>query len=249
MTKRIDINCDVGEGGAYDVELMAYISSANISCGKHAGDESTMQRAIEAALKRGVSIGAHPGYPDRENFGRTSKNLSEQEVYSLVLDQVKAFCAFAEKLGARVNHVKPHGALYNQAAKDRHLARAISQAVYDCNPKLILFGLAGSDVALEAQSKGLVYLHEMFADRSYESDGTLTPRTLPNAVLDDPDLAAKQVLSCILNSEITTRDGKVIALKADTICVHGDNPHGLHIAQHLHRVLTQVQIDIIAFRT
>jgi 5-oxoprolinase (ATP-hydrolysing) subunit A len=249
MAKCIDINCDVGEGAAYDLELMAFISSANISCGKHAGDEFTMRRAIEAALKQGVSIGAHPGFADRENFGRTLKRLSEQEVYSLVLDQIKDFCSFAEKLGARVNHVKPHGALYNLVAVDKPIARALLQAVYDYDPTLIVYGLAGSNFITEARLKGLTCLEEMFSDRSYESDGTLTPRSMPNAVLADADSAVKQVLSCILSNQITSREGEVIVLKADTVCLHGDNPHGLEIARLMHRLLLQAQIEIKAFQT
>jgi UPF0271 protein len=247
MTNCFDINCDVGEGSLNDVELMSFISSANISCGKHAGDESTMRLAINAALKKGVSIGAHPGFEDRENFGRLVKSLNDQEVYLLVLNQVKDFCRFAERLGARVNHVKPHGALYNQAAGNKHIARAIIQAVYECSPKLIIYGLAGSEFIAEARSKGLMCLEEMFADRSYEPDGTLTPRSLPNAVLEDEGVAIKQVLSCIQDHVITARGGKIIPLRADTVCVHGDNPHGLQIARHLHRVLTQAQISIKAY--
>jgi UPF0271 protein len=171
-----DLNCDMGEGMGNDKEIMPFISSANIACGYHAGDETTMKETIKLAIKNNVTIGAHPSFDDKENFGRREMNLSSNEIYSLVFDQIKILDAFARQAGAILHHVKPHGALYNMSAKDIETAKTIARAVWDHNKELILFGLSGSHSISEAKKIGLRTASEVFADRTYQDDGSLTPR-------------------------------------------------------------------------
>ncbi|QIL42199.1 LamB/YcsF family protein [Pedobacter sp. HDW13] len=236
--KEIDLNCDMGEAfGNYtmpnDVELMDYISSANIACGFHAGDPAVMQHAVALAIKKGVAIGAHPGLPDLQGFGRREIKISAQEAYQLTLYQIGALSAFVKVARGKLNHVKAHGALYNMAAKDAELAKAIVQAVYDFDPKLILYALSGSKMIAEAQNKGIATASEVFADRSYQDNGSLTPRTEPGALITDEEAALNQVVAFALKQEVRSVSGKIIAVDAETICVHGDGAHAVTFAKRI----------------
>lgn len=227
---RVDLNCDLGEGCGYDAAIMPFITSANIACGYHAGDAATMTETIKLALEHNVNIGAHPGYLDRENFGRTEMSLSAEDVYKIVGDQIDALAEIAHSNGAQLRHVKPHGALYNQAARDPELAIAIAKAVKDHDPSLILFGLSGSPYIDEAEALGLTTAAEVFADRTYQADGSLTSRKLPNALITDVAAASAQALQMVQNSTVTTTDGGSIPVRADTICLHGDGSTAVEMA-------------------
>jgi len=239
---RVDLNCDMGEGfGVYtaglDSELMKYITSANIACGFHAGDAATIRRTVKLALENDVAIGAHPGLPDLAGFGRRLMAIKPEEAYELTVYQLGAVYAFAVAEGGSVAHVKPHGALYNMAAKSRPLADAIAEAVYKVDPKLMLFGLAGSELIQAGEALGLRTIHEVFADRTYESDGSLTPRGTEGAVIIDPARAAEQAISMIKDGEVSTRSHNRFILKADTVCVHGDTPGALEHVKQLRMAL------------
>jgi len=249
MDKHIDLNCDMGESfGAYtlgqDEALMDYVSSVNIACGFHAGDAVVMQRTVTLAAQKGLAIGAHPGYPDLQGFGRRAIQLDANEVYAIVLYQVGALRAFAEAAGSRLNHVKPHGALYNTAAKDRALASAIAGAVRDAGDNLVLVGLSGSHLIDEGRQLGLRTLSEVFADRTYQDDGTLTPRTAANALISDTAGAIKQVLQMVGEGTVTAVSGKTILVEAQTICIHGDGAHALTFARSLAEQLHQHHVSI-----
>ncbi len=236
--KEIDLNCDMGEAfGNYtmpnDVELMDYVSSANIACGFHAGDPAVMQHTVALAIKKGVAIGAHPGLPDLQGFGRREMKISAQEAYQLTLYQIGALSAFVRAAEGKLNHVKAHGALYNMAAKDTALAKAIVQAVYDFDPKLILYALSGSKMIAEAQNKGIATASEVFADRSYQDNGSLTPRTEPGALITNEATALNQVVAFALKQEVCSISGKTIAVDAETICVHGDGIHAVAFAKSI----------------
>ena len=229
---KIDLNSDLGESfGAYkigmDDKVLPLVTSANIACGFHAGDPSVMKKTVDLAVKSGCALGAHPGYPDLVGFGRRKMAVSPADVYAMVVYQVGALSAFAKAAGTRLQHVKPHGAMYNMAAKDPALAEAIAQAIYDVDPKIILFALAGSESVKAAEKVGLKVASEVFADRSYQEDGSLTPRTQPGAMITDEEASIAQVLSMVLKGQVTTLSGKVIPVKADTICVHGDGEKAL----------------------
>ncbi len=244
--KTIDINCDMGEGIGNDEQIMPYISSANIACGFHAGDEATMKETVELCKKYNVAIGAHPSYDDRGNFGRTDVRLPPQEVYELVIKQIRLLDAMAKAKGTTLSHVKPHGALYNMAARDRFLAPVIALAVMDANHKLILVGLSGSHLVKEGKNLGLRTASEVFADRTYQDDGSLTPRYKPGALIDDADKAVAQVLEMVNEGTVTTTSGKKIPIKADTVCIHGDGPHAVELVKAIHEVLTKNNIAIKA---
>src|SRR5688500_3461846 len=190
----VDLNCDLGEGCENDAELMRYISSANVACGFHAGDEATMRKTVELAIENNVAVGAHPGYRDKENFGRQPMPISGREVFDIVVEQIELLNEICVSLGTSLHHVKPHGALYNQAARDQELAAAIAEAVIRADKNLILYGLSGSYLISEAASAGLRTASEVFADRTYQSDGSLTPRTEPNALIADAKDSVQQVL-------------------------------------------------------
>ena len=224
----IDLNCDLGEGFGSDQELMPLISSANIACGFHAGDSETMRRTVELALENDVAIGAHPGYKDKENFGRTPMELTASQVQELIAEQFDSLRSICDEQGTRIRHVKPHGALYNQAAKDSELAAAIAESVKSIDPNLILYGLSGSTMIEEAERLGLKTASEVFADRIYQSDGSLTPRTLPSALITDEMESATQVLDMIRYGRVRSVDASMVAIHAETICIHGDgkNPVG-----------------------
>lgn len=227
----------MGEGIGNDELIMPYITSANIACGYHAGDESTMHQTILLAQKYTVNIGAHPSFLDRENFGRTEIKKSPQEVYELVFKQIKILQKIAADNNATVHHVKPHGALYNMAAKDKVLARTIAEALKDSDENLVLFGLSNSFLISEAKAIGLKTASEVFADRTYQDDGSLTPRTQPNALIEDTDEAIQQVLMMVKQGKVKTVSGKEISIVAETICIHGDGKNAVEFAKEIRTLL------------
>lgn len=248
----IDINCDMGESTKLwpyavesDLALLQFVSSINIACGAHAGDAATMQLLLIAATKNNIAVGAHPSFEDKENFGRTNQSLQPAEVYQLVLNQVNYLQAIATSCNAIVSHVKPHGALYNMAAKDYLLAHAIAQAVKDSGIKK-LYGLSGSQLIKAADELGLQAVSEVFADRTYQPDGSLTPRTAPNALIEEEGNALQQVLQMIQQHTVTATNGTVVAIKADTVCIHSDGKYALQFAKRLHQTLQQQQVIITA---
>lgn len=232
MLYSVDLNCDMGEGMPNDADLMPLISSANIACGYHAGDESLMQQTIELALQHGVKIGAHPSFPDRENFGRTPMQLPPTAVKDLVKTQIELLANIATKSKTRLHHVKPHGALYNMASKDETLSAAICSAILELDPALVLYAQSGSILIAVAESMGLKTCSEVFADRSYQPDGSLTPRSAPNALLQQDSEVVAQVLQMVMQQSVMA-EGKVIPVKAETICIHGDGAHALDFAQSI----------------
>lgn len=245
----IDLNCDMGESfGAWtmgnDAALMDYVSSVNIACGFHAGDASTIRQTVETAINKGVNIGAHPSYPDLQGFGRREMKLSANEVFDIVLYQVSALKGICEAFGAKLNHVKPHGALYNTAAKNAETARAIAEAVKKIDKNLVFYGLSGSFLIFEAEKLGLQTASEVFADRTYQTDGTLTPRTEPNALIHDSKQAIAQVLEMIFEQKVTATNGEKVSLKAETICIHGDGAYALEFAKKINADLTECGINI-----
>jgi UPF0271 protein len=240
----IDINCDMGEGIGNDEAIMPFISSANIACGFHAGDEGTMRKTIESAIKNNVAVGAHPSFFDKKNFGRTEMNLSGDEIYDLVLLQLRTIDKIVDERDAKLHHVKPHGALYNMSAKNSHIAQAIAQAVKDFDEHLILFGLSGSVSISVAQELGLKTASEVFADRTYQDDGTLTPRSEAGALVEDDGKLLQQLLQMIQEKTVTTVTGKRIPIVADTVCIHGDGKHAVQFAKTINEQLRLKQIEI-----
>ncbi len=241
---KIDLNADLGEGGAHDQALLQLVSSANIACGFHAGDEATMLQSVRWALEYGVAIGAHPGFADRENFGRLAMQVAPETLYAQTLYQVGALKALTESEGGRLVHVKPHGMLYNQAAVDAVMAQAIARAVKALDPTLILVGLAGSELIRAGQQQGLTVRQEVFADRGYRPDGSLIPRSQPGALIDDAEQAVAQTLDMVCRGQVTTPCGQRVAVQADTLCLHGDGSHALDFARQLRRVFTQHEIAV-----
>ncbi|MCJ8010092.1 5-oxoprolinase subunit PxpA [Lederbergia wuyishanensis] len=246
---KVDLNCDLGESfGNYtlgnDKEIMRYISSANIACGFHAGDPATMNKTVKLAIESGVSIGAHPGFPDLQGFGRRNMSITPREAYEMVLYQIGALGAFVKAQGGTLHHVKPHGALYNMTAVDENLATAIAEAVYHFDPQLILYGLAGSSLIYAGEKIGLATASEVFADRTYQNDGTLTPRSNPNALISNTGTAISQVVKMVKEQKVTSIDGKNISIKADTICIHGDGAQALQFAKKIHEVFAIEKISI-----
>lgn len=227
---RILINCDMGEGIGNEREIMPFIDAANIACGYHAGNEETMRETIALCIEHGVAIGAHPSYPDRENFGRTEMLLPVSAVYDLVKEQLKMLDGIAISVGKKIKHVKPHGALYNMSAKNKEIAFAIASAVRDHDDSLLLMGLSGSHSVDAAAELGLKVANEVFADRTYQDDGSLTARKEANALISDTAQLTRQVMEMALEQRVTTVTGKIISLKADTICIHGDGPHAVEFA-------------------
>jgi UPF0271 protein len=227
----------MGEGTGNEELLMPFINSANIACGYHAGDEATMQQVIELCLKHNVNIGAHPSFSDRKNFGRTEMKLPASEVYELVTAQLELINKIALQCGGKLHHVKPHGALYNMAAKDTGLAKIIAQAVKDFDASLIYYGLSGSAMITEAADLGLQTANEVFADRTYQPDGTLTPRSLSNALISNADDAVKQVTKFVKENKVVTITGEEITVKADTVCIHGDGRYAVEFAKAIHQRL------------
>jgi UPF0271 protein len=236
MTRTIDLNCDIGESfGAWtmgdDAALLAGTSSANIACGFHAGDPDTMQRTVALAAAAGVAIGAHVGLPDLAGFGRREMRIAPDQAYAMTLYQIGALSGFARAAGKRLVHVKPHGALYNMAARDAPLADAIAHATRDFDVRLVLVGLAGSELVRAGRDAGLRVAREAFIERRYAADGSLVARGEPGAVIETIDAAVAQALSIVLHGEVVTHDERRIALKADTLSVHGDRPDAARLAQ------------------
>jgi UPF0271 protein len=247
----VDLNCDVGESfgiwsvGA-DEAVLEHVSSANIACGFHAGDPAVMRRTVKAAFERGVSVGAHPSLPDLQGFGRRTMRVTPDEVYALMLYQMGALAGFCRALGGTLSHVKAHGALYNMAAQDPALATAIASAVRDFDPTLVLFGLAGSEVVRAGRAAGLEVANEVFADRSYQPDGSLTPRSQPNAMIGDVTAALHQVERMVREGKVRAADGTDVEIEADTVCVHGDEPGAAEFARELRALLARLGIDVRA---
>ncbi|QWE04929.1 5-oxoprolinase subunit PxpA [Polynucleobacter sp. JS-JIR-II-50] len=238
----MDINSDMGEGfGAWemgnDALLLDYITSTNIACGWHAGDPARMKKLVEMASKKGVHIGAHPGLPDLEGFGRREMAISEEDAYNYVLYQAGALKAFVNAIGKKLHHVKPHGALYNQAARDMKLARGIARAVKDLGPEVILYGLAGSCMIDAAKELNVPVWQEVFADRKYTKEGFLVPRSQAGAVIENESEALNQAIDMSRNGKVTAIDGSEIKIQADTLCIHGDNPHAVEFAKKIKAAL------------
>lgn len=239
---KVDLNCDLGESfGAYnmgnDEEVLQYVTSANIACGFHAGDPSVMKKTVKLALERNVAIGAHPGLPDLVGFGRRNMAVSPEEAFDMVVYQIGALSAFVQAEGGNLHHVKPHGALYNMASISKELSEAIAEAVYKVNPSVALYALANSELAKAGAKLGLRTANEVFADRTYQQDGTLTPRRLPDALITDHDKAVRQVIRMVKEGIVLSQQGKDIPIQADTVCIHGDGPHALEFARHIREVL------------
>jgi len=244
---RVDLNCDLGEGAGHDEELMPLISSANIACGGHAGDEATMRATLALAKQQGVTVGAHPGLADRANFGRVERSASPTEVHGMVFSQTQLLLGLAGHAGVRVRHVKPHGALYNMAARDPVLARAVAEGVYEADPRLVLVGLAGSRLLEAGRECGLSTISEVFADRTYRADGSLTPRKEAGALIEDPARAVAQVLGMLQNGRVIATDGSNVPIRAETICLHGDGPQAVEFARELRAALLAAGFEIHSF--
>ncbi len=247
--KAVDINCDLGESfGTYekgrDEEILNYVTSANIACGFHAGDPSVMRKTVQMALEKKVGIGAHPGLPDLVGFGRRPMQITPDEAYDMVVYQVGALYGFVKAEGGIMQHVKPHGALYNMAAKDDKLADAIAEAVYRVEPELILFGLSGSELVKAGDRAGLKTANEVFSDRTYQEDGSLTSRKLPNALIEKEEDSVRQVVRMVKEGKVHSLQDVDIPIEADTICIHGDGIHALEFAQTITKGLTSADITI-----
>ena len=248
----LDLNCDLGESfGAYtigsDEAIIPYITSANIACGYHAGDPTVMHRSVALCRKYGVQVGAHPGLPDLMGFGRRKMQIAPAEAADCVAYQIGALQAFCQAEGVPLHHVKPHGALYNMAAKDRALADAICQAVQKSAPGAILLALSGSEMVAAANAIGLPVACEVFADRGYQPDGTLVPRGQPGAMITDEGEAIARVARMVKEGKVTARDGSEVTLQADSVCVHGDGPKALAFVEKLRAALPAGGITLQAF--
>lgn len=249
--KRVDLNCDLGESfGAYtlgmDAEVIRHITSANVACGFHASDPLVMAKTVALAKAAGVAVGAHPGYPDLVGFGRRNMVVSPEEAKAMVQYQVGALQAFCTANGLHLQHVKPHGAMYNMAAKDRRLADAICRGIREVDPELILMGLSGSCLLDAAQDAGLRWASEVFADRAYEDDGSLTPRGMDGAVITDEEEAIARVLQMVEQGTVTARSGKVIPIRADSVCLHGDGEKAVAFARRIREALSASGVKVIS---
>ena len=247
----IDLNCDMGESTDLwkyniekDFELLKSVSSINIACGYHAGDATTMKILIEEAIKQNVAVGAHPSFPDKQNFGRTNMQLSRERISEIVHEQINILNNIIKAHNKKLHHVKPHGALYNMAAKDRNIADAICEAIKNFDDEIILYGLSGSQLIAAGKKADLKTCSEVFADRTYQDDGTLTPRTEPNALIDDADRACSQVLRMIKKGTVISSSKKEINIKAETICIHGDAEHAVEFAKKINRLMKENNIEV-----
>ena len=250
---RVDLNSDLGESfGAYtigmDEEILKYVSSANVACGWHAGDAVVMEKTVHNAKQNAVAVGAHPGFCDLQGFGRRNMSITRDEARAYVKYQVGALMAFAKAEGITLQHVKPHGALYNMAAKDIELARGICEGIYEVDRDLILLGLAGSEMLRAAEQTGLTYASEVFADRAYNDDGTLVNRKLPGAVLHDEELVIQRVIKMVKDGTVVSIKGREIPIQAHSICVHGDNPDALAFVSRIRNALEREGISISNLR-
>jgi UPF0271 protein len=245
----VDLNCDMGESfGQYtlgnDEALMQYVSSVNIACGFHAGDPDVMKKTVDLAVKNKIAIGAHPGFPDLQGFGRRELKMSAGEIYNIVLYQVGALQAFVVAAGAALKHVKPHGALYNMAAKDMAMADAIANAVKAVDPKLKLIGLSGSCLIEAGKKANIPVLNEVFSDRRYTDTGSLVSRDKTNALIESAEEAASQVLRMVTDGTVISENGKTVAVEAQTVCIHGDGKNALAFARRIHEVLITNHVSI-----
>jgi len=251
MSKTLELNCDMGESfGAWnmgnDLEILPYIDAANIACGFHGGDPAVMRKTVAAALKHHVALGAHPGLPDLQGFGRRAMQVSPQEVYDMVVYQIGALAAVAASQGARLHHIKAHGALGNTAAKNAALAEAIAQATRDVDKNLIFYAQASTELVAAGENAGLRTIQEVFADRTYQPDGSLTPRSQPDAMITDLDTSIAQVLNMVMNGKVRTQDGREISITADTLCMHGDQPGAVAFARGIRAALEEAGVTIQA---
>ncbi len=240
----VDLNCDMGEGIGNDEYIMPFISSANIACGYHAGDEKTIWQTIEQAVNHNVAVGAHVSFFDKENFGRNEMDLESNEIYDLIMQQLLIIEEIAEGFPVKLNHVKPHGALYNMSAKDPVLAATIAKAVKDFDENLVLFGLSNSHSLTKASGIGLKIASEVFADRAYLDDGGLAPRSQPGALIEDAHRSTRQVLQMIKQKTVTTLSGKTIPIIADTICIHSDGKQAIAFAKNISEAIKKEGIGI-----
>lgn len=251
----MDVNCDLGESSPLwpyslerDIRLIDFISSMNLACGFHAGDPHTMHIMVQSALAKGVAIGAHPSYPDKEHFGRVSVSMTGRDIYDIVLYQLGSLQALLQVNNATMHHVKPHGALYNDAAKDPLVAESIVSAVFDFNPHLILYCLSGSVLIATAKEKGLHTASEVFADRAYLSDASLAPRNREGAVFESVEKAVEQASQMITSGTVKSMEGNSISVKADTLCIHGDGPQALPLAMALHEMIGSLRMELKPFQ-
>lgn len=250
---RVDLNCDIGESfGNFiignDEVLLQYVTSVNIACGFHAGDPLVMENTVKMALENNVAVGAHPGFPDLLGFGRRNMIISPSEAKAYVIYQVSALNGFVKAQGGKMQHVKPHGAFYNMAAKDYCLARAIAEGVHAVDNDLILMGLAGGELIRAGKEVGLRTASEVFGDRAYTADGKLAPRGTEGAVIHDKDVAAAQILNMVLNEKVVTIDGNEIALQPDSICVHGDNHEAVSLVKQIRKSLKEANVEVKSLR-
>jgi 5-oxoprolinase (ATP-hydrolysing) subunit A len=248
---KVDLNCDLGESfGRYKLgeqqDILKYVTSANIACGFHAGDPTVMRETVKLAIENGVKIGAHPGLPDLNGFGRRDMDITAQEGYDMVVYQIGALQGFLTRYNETMQHVKPHGALYQMASRDGELAEAIAQAVYDISPSLVLFGLSGSELTKAGEKIGLRTAHEVFADRTYQADGSLTSRSQTDALITDQEHAVAQVLKMVTEGRVNSQQNTEVSLQADTICIHGDGAHALDFAKYIKESLENNQINVAA---
>lgn len=242
----IDLNADLGEGDQYDQELLQIVSSCNVACGGHAGDAESMATTVSAAIANGVATGAHPGYPDREGFGRQSGFMSGDALYDALTGQVTGFADICANMGARVTHVKPHGALYNDAIGDQSLADIIARVVAEMPGDPAFVGMANTELEFAATRHGLLFIAEAFVDRAYEPDGTLVPRSEPGAVHEQLSVATTQAVRLAEKKEVTARNGATISVRADTLCIHGDTPGAAEKARAVRDVLESHGVEIHA---
>lgn len=245
----VDLNCDMGESfGAYkigrDEEILDFVTSANIACGFHAGDPATMRKTVKLALEKKVGIGVHPGLQDLVGFGRRDTQISPQEAYDLVVYQIGSLYAFVKSEGGKIQHVKPHGALFNMAAKSARLSEAIAEAVYKVDPELVLFGLAGGELVKAGKKIGLLSANEVFSDRTYQADGSLTSRREANALIKDHETAVNQVIRMVKEGKVHSLQGEDISIKADTVCIHGDGENALDFAKYISIALKDAGITV-----
>ena len=246
MNQTIDLNADVGEGLPTDAALMPFISSANIACGFHAGDKDIMRRTVELCLKHGVAVGAHPSFNDREHFGRREMTLPLIEIASLMREQLEMMLEVCREMGAHLHHVKPHGALYNMSAHHREVAQCIAEEVYRFNSSLFLYGLSGSHSIAEGVMAGLQTVAEVFADRTYQEDGSLTPRSQANALIQNAQEAIDQAMMLVTDQQVRTLHATTIEMMAESVCLHGDGPHAIDFARLIHETFLSRGITIQA---
>ena len=247
---KVDLNSDLGESfGAYtiglDSQVIPYVSSANVACGYHAGDPLVMDQTVAAAKAAGVAVGAHPGYPDLMGFGRRNRAGSPKEVKAYVQYQLGALMAFAKAQGVKLQHCKPHGALYNMAAKDMELSLAIAEGIAEVDKDIILMGLAGSKLLEAGRKAGLRVASEVFADRAYQADGSLVPRKQPGAVIHDKDEAIARTIRMVTEGKVTAITGEEVSIDAHSICVHGDNPSAVEFVKNIRAALTAQRVEIV----